>query len=64
MVFTNNKTSLEGIHPVVVDVVDMATLECTMAVGEETLGEIEAITGGLPGHLLMVSTCMVCIVCG
>jgi len=47
---------------VVVDVVDMATLECTMAVGEETLGEIEAIIGGLPGHLLMVS--MVCIVCG
>ena len=62
MVFTNNKTSLEGIHPVVVDVVDMETQECTMAVEEETLGAIEAITGGLPGHLLMVS--MVCIVCG
>ena len=51
---------MEGILPVVVDV-DMGTLVCTMAVEEEALGEIEAITEGLPGHLPMVR--VVCILC-
>lgn len=57
MGFTNNNnSSMEGIPPVVVDV-DLGTLVCTMAVEEETLGEIEVQLG----HLLMVR--MVCILC-
>ena len=45
---------MEDILPVALDV-DMGTLVCTMAVEEETLGENEVITEGLPGHLPMVS---------